>query len=222
MSAVGSFIISRSRKFLPISILPSESYRLVLYGLLSGSAMRQQVLWHPHTRQLLLRSASSGRISLTKLRHRGSFARLPHALNRFSSWNFSKKDQMRLFLLLELLSQVTVLDLHRLEIEENQRVAASFFLQRLYRDMFGHAEVRQLRNAVVFDEAHRVARLTLIPKMMQECRKYGILLCSPRNESRISTRACSIAQVTISICESTTRMRGGSPPIWQRVVERVT
>jgi DNA phosphorothioation-dependent restriction protein DptH len=75
----------------------------------------------------------------------------------------------------ELLSQVTVLDLHRLEIEENQRVAASFFLQRLDRDMFGRVEVRQLRNAVVFDEAHRVARLTLIPKMMQECRKYGIL-----------------------------------------------
>jgi DNA helicase HerA-like ATPase len=68
-----------------------------------------------------------------------------------------------------------VLDLHRLEIEENQRVAASFLLQRLYRDMFGRVEVRQLRNAIVFDEAHRVARLTLIPKMMQECRKYGIL-----------------------------------------------
>lgn len=75
----------------------------------------------------------------------------------------------------ELLSQVTVLDLHRLEIEENQRTAASFFLQRLYREMFGRAEVQQLRYAVVFDEAHRVARLTLIPKMMQECRKYGIL-----------------------------------------------
>jgi len=28
---------------------------------------------------------------------------------------------------------------------------------------------------VVFDEAHRVAKLKLIPKMMQECRKYGIL-----------------------------------------------
>lgn len=79
------------------------------------------------------------------------------------------------FSLAELLSQVTVLDLHRLEIEENQRVAASFFLQHLYRDMFGRVEVRQSRNAVVFDEAHRVARLTLIPKMMQECRKYGIL-----------------------------------------------
>ena len=79
------------------------------------------------------------------------------------------------FSLAELLSRVTVLDLHRLEIEENQRIAASFFLQRLYRDMFSHAEEGRLRNAVVFDEAHRVARLSLIPKMMQECRKYGIL-----------------------------------------------
>jgi DNA helicase HerA-like ATPase len=65
--------------------------------------------------------------------------------------------------------------LHRLDIEENQRIAASFFLQRLYRDMFSRAGVGRLRNAVIFDEAHRVARLVLIPKMMQECRKYGIL-----------------------------------------------
>jgi len=79
------------------------------------------------------------------------------------------------FSLAELLSQVTVLDLHRLEIEENQRVAAAFFLQRLYRDMFTHLETTRLRNAVILDEAHRVAQLSLIPKMMQECRKYGIL-----------------------------------------------
>jgi DNA helicase HerA-like ATPase len=79
------------------------------------------------------------------------------------------------FSLAELFSQVTVLDLHRIEIEENQRAAASFFLQRLYREMFGRAEVQQLRYAVVFDEAHRVARLTLISKVLQECRKYGIL-----------------------------------------------
>ena len=86
-----------------------------------------------------------------------------------------KEELSESFSLAEILSQVTVLDLHRLEIEENQRVAASFFLQRLYRYMFGRGETKQLRNAVVFDEAHRVARLSLIPKMMQECRKYGIL-----------------------------------------------
>ncbi|MGQ9688851.1 MAG: ATP-binding protein [Desulfobaccales bacterium] len=83
-----------------------------------------------------------------------------------------------------LLQRVTILDLHSLENEENQRVAASFFLQRLYRDMFSHAEEGRLRNAIVLDEAHRVARLSLIPKMMQECRKYGILfiLASQRVE----------------------------------------
>jgi DNA phosphorothioation-dependent restriction protein DptH len=83
-----------------------------------------------------------------------------------------------------LLQRVTILDLHSLENEENQRVAASFFLQRLYRDMFSHTEEDRLRNAVILDEAHRVARLSLIPKMMQECRKYGILfiLASQRVE----------------------------------------
>jgi DNA helicase HerA-like ATPase len=41
--------------------------------------------------------------------------------------------------------------------------------------MFTHLETTRLRNAVILDEAHRVASLSLIPKMMQECRKYGIL-----------------------------------------------
>lgn len=79
------------------------------------------------------------------------------------------------FSLPDLLGHTTILDLHRLALEENQRVAASFFLQRIYRDMFNHDQMKVLRTAVVFDEAHRVARLKLIPKMMQECRKYGIL-----------------------------------------------
>ena len=65
-------------------------------------------------------------------------------------------------------------DLHGLSLEENQRVAASFFLQRIYRDMFSHSGATSLRNVIVFDEAHRVAKLKLIPKMMQECRKYGV------------------------------------------------
>lgn len=95
-----------------------------------------------------------------------------------------REDLAASFSLPELLAQPTVLDLHRLELEENQRVAASFFLQRLYRDMFSHGEENRLRNAVVLDEAHRVARLSLIPRMMQECRKYGILflLASQRVE----------------------------------------
>ena len=86
-----------------------------------------------------------------------------------------REDANESFSLEDLLAQVTVVDLHGLDLEEHQRVAASFFLQRLYRDMFGHSETTRLRNAVIFDEAHRVARLSLIPKMMQECRKYGIL-----------------------------------------------
>jgi DNA helicase HerA-like ATPase len=86
-----------------------------------------------------------------------------------------REDREEEFFVDELLSQTTVLDLHRLGLEENQRVAASFFLQRLYRNMFSREEVERLSNAVIFDEAHRVAKLKLIPKMMQECRKYGIL-----------------------------------------------
>jgi hypothetical protein len=107
-------------------------------------------------------------------RHPGGGHHQPADLCGGPSLQLFKERSNETFSLAELLSQVTVLDLHRLEIEENQR-CRSFFLQRLYREMFGRAEVQQLRNAVIFDEAHRVARLALMPKMMQECRKYGIL-----------------------------------------------
>jgi hypothetical protein len=37
--------------------------------------------------------------------------------------------------------------------------------------LLGHRESGD--EAVIFDEAHRAARLKLIPTMVKECRKYG-------------------------------------------------
>jgi hypothetical protein len=88
--------------------------------------------------------------------------------------NFLKRDRMRRFLLLSCYRK-SLCSTCTGSRSRKTSPAASFFLQRLYREMFGRAEVQQLRNAVIFDEAHRVARLALMPKMMQECRKYGIL-----------------------------------------------
>jgi hypothetical protein len=43
-------------------------------------------------------------------------------------------------------------------------------------DMFRRGIQPRITHAVVFDEAHRAARLALIPTMAKECRKYGISL----------------------------------------------
>jgi len=74
-----------------------------------------------------------------------------------------------------LLEKPTVVDLHGLRNQDNQRVAASFFLQRIYRFMFSRAGCTRLYNAIILDEAHRLASLTLIARIMQECRKYGVM-----------------------------------------------
>ena len=42
--------------------------------------------------------------------------------------------------------------------------------------MFRRGVQGQLTHAVVFDEAHRAARLKLIPRFAKECRKFGLAL----------------------------------------------
>jgi hypothetical protein len=77
--------------------------------------------------------------------------------------------------LASLLRRPTILDLHGIRNQDNQRIAASFFLQRVYRLMFSRRGADKLTNAIVLDEAHRLASLKLIPRIMQECRKYGFM-----------------------------------------------
>jgi type IV secretory pathway VirB4 component len=74
-----------------------------------------------------------------------------------------------------LVSRPTVVDLHGLGNQENERVAASFLLQQMYRGMFAKMGAERLTTAIVLDEAHRLASLELIARMMQESRKYGIM-----------------------------------------------
>jgi len=40
--------------------------------------------------------------------------------------------------------------------------------------MFRRGTQPRITHAIIFDEAHRAARLKLIPTMVKECRKYGI------------------------------------------------
>ena len=65
-----------------------------------------------------------------------------------------------------------VVDVSQL-MEEVQRVAASFILRRVYREMFSWHQDNTMKLAVVLDEAHRMARDVTLPKLMKEGRKYG-------------------------------------------------
>jgi DNA phosphorothioation-dependent restriction protein DptH len=57
-----------------------------------------------------------------------------------------------------------------------QSAFSSFVLYSLYKDMFRRGVRDRLTHVVVFDEAHRAARLKLIPRFAKECRKFGLAL----------------------------------------------
>lgn len=67
-----------------------------------------------------------------------------------------------------------VIDISQLGLEEVQRVAASFILRKVYREMFTWPQDKTMKLAVVLDEAHRMAKDVTLPKIMKEGRKYGV------------------------------------------------
>jgi DNA helicase HerA-like ATPase len=80
--------------------------------------------------------------------------------------------------------QPIVIRIHQSQNEHLQKAFASLVFYKLYKDMFRRGIQRRITHAVVFDEAHRAARLTLIPTMAKECRKYGISLVLASQEAR--------------------------------------
>ncbi len=50
--------------------------------------------------------------------------------------------------------------------------------------MFRRGIQENITHALIFDEAHRAAKLQLIPTMAKECRKYGISLVLASQEAR--------------------------------------
>lgn len=57
-----------------------------------------------------------------------------------------------------------------------QRAFAGFVLYSVYKEMFRRGVQDRITHAVIFDEAHRAAKLKLIPRLAKECRKYGLAL----------------------------------------------
>lgn len=77
-----------------------------------------------------------------------------------------------------------VLRIHSTQNENLQKAFASLVFYGLYKDMFRRGVRNHITHALIFDEAHRAARLRLIPQMAKECRKYGISLVLASQEAR--------------------------------------
>jgi len=80
--------------------------------------------------------------------------------------------------------QATVIRIHTTQNDNLQKAFASLVFYGLYKDMFRRGIQQRITHAVVFDEAHRAARLRLIPTMAKECRKYGISLVLASQEAK--------------------------------------
>lgn len=72
------------------------------------------------------------------------------------------------------INKPALIRIHKTQNEVLQQAFATFVLHNLYKQMFIRGVQQNITHAVIFDEAHRAARLKLIPTMAKECRKYGI------------------------------------------------
>jgi DNA phosphorothioation-dependent restriction protein DptH len=78
----------------------------------------------------------------------------------------------------------TVIRIHTTQNDNLQKAFASLIFYGLYKDMFRRGIQERITHAIVFDEAHRAARLRLLPTMAKECRKYGISLVLASQEAK--------------------------------------
>jgi DNA phosphorothioation-dependent restriction protein DptH len=80
--------------------------------------------------------------------------------------------------------QPIVIRIHSTQNDNLQKAFASLVFYGLYKDMFRRGLQDRITHAVIFDEAHRAAGLSLIPTMAKECRKYGVSLVVASQEAR--------------------------------------
>jgi DNA polymerase III delta prime subunit len=80
--------------------------------------------------------------------------------------------------------QPVVLRIHATQNDNLQKAFSSLVFYGLYKNMFRRGPRDRITHALIFDEAHRAARLQLIPTMAKECRKYGISLVLASQEAR--------------------------------------
>jgi DNA phosphorothioation-dependent restriction protein DptH len=81
-------------------------------------------------------------------------------------------------------NRLALVEIHGTQNEHLQRAFATFVLYNLYQNMFRRGPKDKITHAIIFDEAHRAARLKLIPTMVKECRKYGIAFVVASQEAK--------------------------------------
>jgi DNA phosphorothioation-dependent restriction protein DptH len=77
-----------------------------------------------------------------------------------------------------------LVQVHATQNEVMQRAFAVFVLHNLYQSMFRRGVQAKITHAIIFDEAHRAAKLRLIPTMAKECRKFGISFVVASQEAK--------------------------------------
>jgi len=77
-----------------------------------------------------------------------------------------------------------LIQIHGTQNDYLQRAFATFVLYNLYQGMFRRGVQQRITHAVIFDEAHRAARLKLLATMVKECRKYGIAFVVASQEAK--------------------------------------
>jgi hypothetical protein len=80
--------------------------------------------------------------------------------------------------------QPIVIRIHRTQSSNLQQAFASLVFYKFYKDMFRRGTQSRITHAIIFDEAHKAARLNLISTMAKECRKFGIALILASQEAK--------------------------------------
>ncbi|MBF0233165.1 MAG: ATP-binding protein [Desulfamplus sp.] len=78
-------------------------------------------------------------------------------------WNISKSTKKGL-----------VIDLKGIGSETVQLATSAFVLRKVYKDILKWEESKVMKLAIVLDEAHKMAKDTTLPLIMQEARKFGV------------------------------------------------
>jgi len=77
-----------------------------------------------------------------------------------------------------------LVQIHVSQNEVLQRAFSTFVLHNLYQSMFRRGTQDRITHAIIFDEAHRAAKLKLIPTMAKESRKFGISFVVASQEAK--------------------------------------
>ncbi len=80
--------------------------------------------------------------------------------------------------------RLALIECHGTQNEHLQRAFATLVLHNLYQGMFRRGPQQRITHAVIFDEAHKAARLKLLASMVKECRKYGIAFVVASQEAK--------------------------------------